>query len=786
MTDPIPRLNAALEGRYRIESELGEGGMATVYLADDLKHDRKVALKVLKPELAAALGAERFLAEIRTTANLQHPHILPLFDSGEADSFLFYVMPYVEGESLRERLDRETQLPVDEAIQIAADVAEALDHAHRQGIVHRDIKPANILMRDGRPLVADFGISLAIGRVEGTRLTDTGLSIGTPTYMSPEQGLGDHEVGARSDIYSLGCVLYEMLVGDPPFSGSNTMAVLVRKSTEAPPGVRVVRDTVSEATEKVVLRALARTPADRQTSARTFAEELRSAPRAVAASSPSARKLTRSGGFAVVAAVALLVLAGQYAWTRGDTTLGVIERIAVLPLANSSGDPAFDFWGVGLQDALWSELATLAALTMTPPQATMAYVGTTKRPSAIAEELRADALLGGSVLASGGRVRLTLYLTRGDPEDVVWSDVYEGDVSDVHLLTAQVARDVAAAILLVVTDDEQRRLSNARREVPAAVVATMKGREVAGGSETQVRRAIGFYDDAIAIDSSYVPAWVGLAQMYNQLAYVGTLPPDSTVGRAQLSALRAIDIDPDSGPAYAALGWTLAVKDWDWDGAIAAYRRGLDLTPSQARGRLLYSFVLAWLGRFDEAKTEARRAEQDFPGRIGPITNTSVVLSLAREYDAAIEKAEEAAEMGATMFALARLTLAYSGKGDYEQALVYAEEAVMRGADASRRSNVAYLYALDSREAEARSILDDLLLERSNGAFVSPLNIAQIYLALGDVSTALDWIESGFEERDPDMGLLGVWPWWDPLRREPRFQSVLERMGLPDELIRGG
>ena len=226
MSDSVSRLSVALEGRYAIERELGEGGMASVYLADDLKHERKVAVKVLKPELAAVVGAERFLAEIKTTANLQHPHILPLFDSGETDGFLFYVMPFVEGESLRDRLDREHQLPVDEAVKITTDLAEALDYAHRHKVIHRDIKPANILMHEGRPLIADFGIALAVGAAGGGRLTETGLSLGTPYYMSPEQATGDQFVGSATDTYALGAVLYEMLTGDPPYIGSTAQAVL--------------------------------------------------------------------------------------------------------------------------------------------------------------------------------------------------------------------------------------------------------------------------------------------------------------------------------------------------------------------------------------------------------------------------------------------------------------------------------------------------------------------------------------------------------------------------------
>jgi serine/threonine-protein kinase len=274
VSDVITRLNAALSGRYAVERELGEGGMATVYLANDVRHDRKVALKVLKPELAAVVGAERFLAEIKTTANLQHPNILPLFDSGTADSFLFYVMPYVEGESLGDRLDREHQLPVDDAIQIAKNLAEALDYAHRRGVIHRDIKPANVLLLDGKPVISDFGIALAVGVAGGGRLTETGLSLGTPHYMSPEQATGDAHVGPATDIYALGCVLYEMLVGEPPYTGSTPQAVLGKIITEPPPLATKHRKSVPANVEATVNRALEKMPADRFRSAGEFAKAL--------------------------------------------------------------------------------------------------------------------------------------------------------------------------------------------------------------------------------------------------------------------------------------------------------------------------------------------------------------------------------------------------------------------------------------------------------------------------------------------------------------------------------
>ena len=270
MTQSIPRLTEALAGRYRLERELGAGGMATVYLAHDIRHDRRVAVKVLRPELAAVIGAERFLAEIKLTANLQHPHILPLFDSGEADSFLYYVMPYVEGVTLRDRITKEKQLPVGEAVQIAVEVAAALDYAHRHNVIHRDIKPENILLHDGSALVADFGIALALSTAGGTRMTETGMSLGTPHYMSPEQAMGEREITARSDVYALGAMTYEMLTGEPPFTGPTAQAIVAKVVTDDPRPLTELRRTVPPHVDAAVLTALEKLPADRYASAAAF------------------------------------------------------------------------------------------------------------------------------------------------------------------------------------------------------------------------------------------------------------------------------------------------------------------------------------------------------------------------------------------------------------------------------------------------------------------------------------------------------------------------------------
>ena len=275
MTDPIARLNAALEGHYSIGREIGEGGMATVYLAEDLKHERKVALKVLKPELSAVVGAERFLAEIKTTANLQHPHILPLHDSGEADGFLYFVMPYVEGDTVRDKIEQEKQLGVDEALEITKKVASALEYAHKRGVVHRDIKPANILLsEEGDPILADFGIALAVAHAGGSRVTETGLSLGTPHYMSPEQATGDRDVDQRTDVYALGCVLYEMLTGDPPYQGSNVQSVLAKILTDDVPVPTRIRAAIPANVDAAIRRALEKLPADRFGSAQDFSRAL--------------------------------------------------------------------------------------------------------------------------------------------------------------------------------------------------------------------------------------------------------------------------------------------------------------------------------------------------------------------------------------------------------------------------------------------------------------------------------------------------------------------------------
>ncbi len=360
MSDVPERLSAALAGRYEIERELGQGGMASVYLAEDHKHGRKVAVKVLRPEIAAVIGAERFLAEIRTTANLQHPHILPLFDSGEADGYLYYVMPFIDGETLAERLHRERQLGVDDAVRIAREVADALEHAHRSGVIHRDIKPGNILLQNGRPMVADFGIALAVSEAGAGRMTETGLSLGTPHYMSPEQASADRDLTARSDVYSLGCVLYEMLAGQPPHTGPSAQSILVRILTETPAPLTELRHTVPEHVAAAVAKAIEKLPADRFDSPGDFAAALanvgfryqaaRGAPGAQATGAASSRWLSQTASKAAVAAIAVLAVAlgATLARGRGESADEARPSPAVVrwPLDSTWLTAQFNVWEI--------------------------------------------------------------------------------------------------------------------------------------------------------------------------------------------------------------------------------------------------------------------------------------------------------------------------------------------------------------------------------------------------------------------------------------------------------
>jgi serine/threonine protein kinase len=406
--DLLARLRAVLADRYTVDRELGRGGMAIVFLAQDQKHHRKVAIKVLKPELAAALGRERFLREIETAAGLSHPHILPLHDSGEADGFLYYVIPYVEGESLRERLDRERQLPLDDALQIAREVTDALGYAHRHNILHRDIKPGNILLSGGHALVTDFGIARAITATGVGQLTEVGTLVGTPAYMSPEQVDGSPYIDGRADIYSLGCVLFEMLVGEPPFRGSWLTAVIANRLTSPMPSPRAFRQLVPEAIDAAVRKAMADLPADRFATAAQFAEGLGTA-------RPS-----------------------------GPSPVAVPDRsIAVLPFKNQSSDPESEYFSDGIAEEIINALAQLPGLHVAARTSSFAFKGKGADVAEVGAKLKVATVLDGSVRKAGNRVRITAQLVNVSDGYHLWSERYDSELDDVFAIQDHIARAIS-------------------------------------------------------------------------------------------------------------------------------------------------------------------------------------------------------------------------------------------------------------------------------------------------------------------------------------------------------
>ena len=504
MADELTRVRAALRGRYRLERELGRGGMATVWLAEDVKHHRPVALKVLRPELASALAAERFIREIRVTGRLAHPHILPLFDSGQEGGFLYYVMPYVPGESLRQRLEREKQLSLDDACRIASEVAEALDYAHRHGIVHRDIKPENILLSEGHALVADFGVSRALAAAaEGDRLTETGLAVGTLHYMSPEQAAGDREVDGRADIYALGCVLYEMIAGVPPFQGATAESVLRQHLLETPRPLAAFRPGVPREIEHAVALALAKVAGDRWPSGAAFAAALAHG----GETSPPPPTRVRRG--VVAAAIVAAAVAGTvFLATRLGHRPGA--SVAVLCFANLSPDSADAYLADGLTEEITARLGQVRRLVVKSRTSVSHFC---YEPSGDAgRALGVANLVSGSVRRDGHRLRVTVALERAKPGVRVWGDEFDGPDTAVLRFEEDIATAVARATAGRLTPTERQSLASPPTRDPVAHDHYLRGNHyLAQRTARGVERAIAEYRAAVRLDPQFVEALARLA-----------------------------------------------------------------------------------------------------------------------------------------------------------------------------------------------------------------------------------------------------------------------------------
>ncbi len=811
MTDLRSQLQDGLRGSYTIERELGRGGMATVYLAQDLRHDRPVALKVLRPELASSLGPERFQREIRLAARLQHPHILSVHDSGETAGQLWFTMPFVEGESLRDRLRRERQLPVEDALRIATEAARALDYAHQHGIVHRDIKPENILLtRDGSTLVADFGIARALAG-DDDHLTQTGLSVGTPAYMSPEQASGDKALDARTDVYSLGTVLYEMLAGEAPFTGPTAQAIIARRLTEPAPSVRKLRPSVPESVDEAIRRALAPLPADRFGSiaelgraiaAPTTATRTQVVTPAASAEPPAAAHSPAPPRRRVpLAAVTLglgfvLGLGLLFGWLRkhgGESPgSGGPRLLAVLPFDNL-GDSADEYFADGITDEVRGKLASLPGLKVIASTSASQYRHSGKSPQQIAKELGVPYLLLGKIRwekhADGSsRVRVSPELVEvGEASAPItrWQRAFEASMTDVFQVQADIAARVADALNLALADSTQQQLAVKPTSNLAAYDAYLRGVELLnrGGSPVSLPRAVQLFQQAVALDTTFAPAWAKLSWATSYLAVIAAPTPE--LAKQSLSAAnRALALAPGLPEAHLALGDYHRRIEGDYERALQSYQAGE--RPGAPNADLLRGRGQAEeaLGRWDAALDHERQAYALDPRSAATASVLSASLRRAGRYPEALEAANRAIALAPTnLQVLLDKVMVYLVQGDLAsaRALLQTPPPGLQPTEvAAYMGEYQELYWVLTPE------LQDLMLRLPPSAFGDDraawgLALAGLYWVRGDKAHARIYGDSariGYEEhakaapRDPQIqALLGV---------------ALAYAGHPAEAVRAG
>ncbi|HEX2723549.1 MAG TPA: protein kinase [Gemmatimonadaceae bacterium] len=718
---PLDRLRNALSQTYTIDRELGRGGMATVYLAQDAKHERLVALKVLHPDLAASLGPDRFLREIKLAARLNHPHILPLHDSGEADGFLFYVMPYVEGESLRERLDRDSQLPVEEAVHHGRAIASALDYAHRQGIVHRDIKPENVMLYEGEAMVMDFGIAKAVSAAGTETLTQTGMMIGTPAYVSPEQAAGETNLDGRSDQYSLACMVYEMITGERPFSGATPQSIMAKRFTEAPKPLRDIRHGVPEAVEKAVMRAMATEASGRYTTSAIFGQ-------ALASGNVSTPTDTASLPKAAVSAA---------------------KSVAVLPFTNMSADPENEYFTDGMAEEIINALTKIQSLRVTSRTSSFSFKGKNEDIGEIGRKLKVSTVLEGSVRKMGNRLRITAQLVNVADGSNLWSEKYDREIEDIFAIQDDISQAIVKALRVILTEGEKKQIEKARTENVQAYDYYLRGRQYFH----QLRRksleySRQMFNKAIEIDRDYARAYAGVADSCSML-YTYFDAREFNLKQADIASHRALELEPELAEAHVARGLAVSLSK-RFEEAEREFETAMKLDPKLFEAPYWYGRALQSAGRFQEAVKMFDRASmlrpEDYqaPGFLAQAYGS---LGMIEERDAGLRRAlklmEDRLELNPDDARAANLAAAFLARlGDLTKAVEYADRSL----------------AIDPE--------DPMLL----------YNVACTYVALNRSDDAMNCLERAVDkgfghkewiDHDPDL---------DPLRKNLRFQALSQAM----------
>jgi serine/threonine-protein kinase len=796
VSELLNQVQQILGDRYIMEREVGRGGMAFVYLARDRRYERQVAIKVLDPEIATAVGAERFLREIRITAQLQHPHIVPLLDSGEARNLLYAVMPFVEGESLRDRLMASSRLTTTEAVTIAWEVADALDYAHRRSVVHRDIKPENILVSNGHALIADFGIARAIGLAGGATLTGVGFPIGTAAYMSPEQATAASPVDGRSDIYSLGCVLYEMLAGRMAFSGPSLKSVLTQQLTTDPPLVHISRPDVPQNVIAIVRRCLMKQPDDRYQTAGELAADLRGAQGELPSlSTPAPRApsldpapeadglLTAAGRWIVPAAMlAILLLGVMFAYRqRGGGAGGpgatgpYTASVAVLPFTNLSGESGPDYFGEGITDEIISQLAQIESLKVISRTSVLALKGSQLTLPQIAETLGVRHIVEGSVRRQGNRVRVTAELIEASSDAHLWSGSFEGDLADSFRVQEEIARKVSGELLTSIRGMRPMAPSAMPTE-SAAFDALLLGRHMlASRSPEAVEGARRAFQEAVRADSGYAPGYAALSSAYVLhvvYGFPGGVNAYVAAARALALADRAVRLDPGLADAHVARSDALLVSLAPHDQVLRTLRDARQLMPGSVAVYMSVAHALEHLGRWEAAVQQAQRALALDPLSTGVRHSTITIALGARQYDVALEEARRA--------------LAFDSSDQIAEMLQGIALLLTGDAAACARLELRRWLATKAiclhevgRRDEAGALADSLtaLLTRGENAIVPQFTSLAGYRAwLGDVAGSIHWLQQAADVSP----MVHYWylesGLFDKVRRDTAFVAGLSRI----------
>jgi serine/threonine protein kinase/tetratricopeptide (TPR) repeat protein len=716
----IDNVRSALSAAYAVDRELGKGGMATVYLAQDLKHDRVVALKVLHPDLSSSLGPDRFLREIKLAARLNHPNILPLFDSGACDGILYYVMPYVEGESLRERLDRSHQLGVEEAVHHACSIASALDYAHRQGIIHRDIKPENVMLYENQAMVMDFGIAKAASAAGGETLTQTGMMVGTPAYVSPEQASGE-ELDPRSDQYSLACVLYEMLAGERPFTGPTTQAVLAKRFTQSAKSLRSLRSAVSEAMESVIRKAMATDREDRFETAAHFARAL-----------ASGNLTTPSHGHTLL-----------------SQTVSTAKSIAVLPFANMSADPENEYFTDGMAEEIINALTKIQALRVASRTSSFAFKGKNQDIGEIGQKLKVSTVLEGSVRRMGSRLRITAQLINVADGYHLWSERFDRELQDVFAIQDEIAQAIVEALRVILSEGEKKAIEKPRTANVEAYDYYLRGRQY---FHQMRRKSLEFarqmFNRAIEIDPGYALAYAGVADS-SSLLYMYHDAREFNRNQADIASRKALELAPDLAEAHVARGIALTLGG-KYDDVQREFESAMRLDPKLFEAAYFYGRALKSQGRLADAAQLFERAATLRPEDYQPPN----FLAELYERMGMMAESMEARRRGVRLVEK-RLEL---NPDD-------ARACVLGAADLATLGDREGAQALATR-ALAIDPEDPMLL----------YNVSCMYARLGNPEDALKYLETAIDkgwghkewlENDADL---------DPIRESPRFKAILEAM----------